>query len=159
MCDLVGNYQAKAMIVLEGEIVTTDTINYSVNEDKIISRLNEDVVSDEMVVGAHLQLLDKDGKVIEEWDTTEEAHVIKGLLTDTEYTVKETKAPNNYLIGEQVTFKLEKDEASREIIVYNTPIVHVENTAANASTIMIVVGGVLIVAGIGAVIFVKKRRA
>lgn len=47
MCDLVGNYQAKAMIVLEGEIVTTDTINYSVNEDKIISKLNDDVVSDE----------------------------------------------------------------------------------------------------------------
>ena len=47
MCDLVGNYQAKAMIVLDGEIVTTDTINYSVNEDKIISRLNDDVVSDE----------------------------------------------------------------------------------------------------------------
>lgn len=47
MCDLVGNYQAKAMIVLEGEIVTTDTINYSVSEDKIISRLNDDVVSDE----------------------------------------------------------------------------------------------------------------
>lgn len=47
MCDLVGNYQAKAMIVLEGEIVTTDTINYSVNEDKIISRLNDDVASDE----------------------------------------------------------------------------------------------------------------
>ena len=33
MCDLVGNYQAKAMIVLGGEIVTTDTIIYSVNED------------------------------------------------------------------------------------------------------------------------------
>lgn len=47
MCDLVGNYQAKAMITLDGEIVTTDTINYSVNEDKIISRLNDDVVSDE----------------------------------------------------------------------------------------------------------------
>ena len=47
MCDLVGNYQAKAMIVLEGETVTTDTINYSVNEDKIISRLNDDIVSDE----------------------------------------------------------------------------------------------------------------
>nr|DAF86567.1 MAG TPA: tail fiber protein [Siphoviridae sp. ctcx61] len=47
MCDLVGNYQAKAMIVLEGEIVTTDIINYSVNEDKIISKLNDDIVSDE----------------------------------------------------------------------------------------------------------------
>ena len=47
MCDLVGNYQAKAIIALEGEIVTTDTISYSVNEDKIISKLNDDVVSDE----------------------------------------------------------------------------------------------------------------
>ena len=47
MCDLVGNYQAKAMIVLEGKIITTDTIIYSVNEDKIIYRFNEDVVSDE----------------------------------------------------------------------------------------------------------------
>ena len=47
MCDLVGNYQAKVIIALEGEIVTTDTINYSVNEDKIISRLNDDIVSDE----------------------------------------------------------------------------------------------------------------
>ena len=47
MCDIVGNYQAKAMIALEGKIITTDTINYSVNEDKIISRLNDDVVSDE----------------------------------------------------------------------------------------------------------------
>lgn len=47
MCDLVGNYQAKAMIALGGEIVTTDTINYSVNADKIISKLNEDIVTDE----------------------------------------------------------------------------------------------------------------
>lgn len=47
MCDLIGNYQAKAMIVLEGEIVTTDIITYSVNEDKIISKLNDDIVSDE----------------------------------------------------------------------------------------------------------------
>ena len=47
MCDLIGNYQAKAIIALEGEVVTTDTVSYSVNEDKIISRLNDDVVSDE----------------------------------------------------------------------------------------------------------------
>ena len=47
MCDLVGNYQAKAMIALEGKIITTDTIIYSVNEDKIISKLNDDIVSDE----------------------------------------------------------------------------------------------------------------
>ena len=47
MCDLVGNYQAKVMITLGDEIITTDTINYFVSEDKIISKLNDDVVSDE----------------------------------------------------------------------------------------------------------------
>ena len=47
MCDEIGNYTAKAIIVLENEIVTTDTINYSVNADKIISKLNEDIVTDE----------------------------------------------------------------------------------------------------------------
>lgn len=164
--DPSATYILRETIAPDGYAVSQEVV-FTVYDEKVemknelttVEILKKDVVSDEMVVGAHLQLLDKDGKVIEEWDTTEEAHVIKGLLTDTEYTVKETKAPNNYLIGEQVTFKLEKDEARREIIVYNTPIVHVKNTAANASTIMIVVGGVLIVAGIGAVIFVKKRRA
>lgn len=164
--DPSATYILRETIAPDGYAVSQEVV-FTVYDEKVemknelttVEILKKDVVSDEMVVGAHLQLLDKDGKVIEEWDTTEEAHVIKGLLTDTEYTVKETKAPNNYLIGEQVTFKLEKDEARREIMVYNTPIVHVKNTAANASTIMIVVGSVLIVAGIGAVIFVKKRRA
>ena len=47
MCDLVGNYQAKAIITLGTEIITTDAISYSVSEDKILSKLNEDVISDE----------------------------------------------------------------------------------------------------------------
>lgn len=47
MKDLVGTYQARAILVSSNETVTTDVITYTVNEDKILSQLNSDVVSDE----------------------------------------------------------------------------------------------------------------
>lgn len=47
MKDLVGTYQARAMLVSSNETVTTDVITYTVNEDKILSQLNSDIVSDE----------------------------------------------------------------------------------------------------------------
>ncbi|CEK35780.1 triple helix repeat-containing collagen,Collagen triple helix repeat (20 copies) [[Clostridium] sordellii] len=47
MKDLVGTYQARAMLVSGDETVTTDVITYTVNEDKILSQLNSDIVSDE----------------------------------------------------------------------------------------------------------------
>ena len=47
MKDLVGTYQARAILVSSDETVTTDVITYTVNEDKILSQLNSDIVSDE----------------------------------------------------------------------------------------------------------------
>ena len=47
MKDLIGTYQARAMLVSGDETVTTDVITYTVNEDKILSQLNSDIVSDE----------------------------------------------------------------------------------------------------------------
>lgn len=47
MKDLVGTYQARTMLVSSNETVTTDVITYTVNEDKILSQLNSDIVSDE----------------------------------------------------------------------------------------------------------------
>ena len=38
-------------------------------------------------------------------------------------------------------------------------IVHVKNTAVDKSIVVIVVGALLVVGGVGAVIFIKKRRA
>ena len=47
MCDIVGKYEAKAIIIINDEVATTDTITYIVNKDKIISKINEDIVKDE----------------------------------------------------------------------------------------------------------------
>lgn len=112
MCDLVGNYQAKAMIVLEGEIVTTDTINYSVNEDKIISRLNEDVVSDErftLFTDALARLSDIEAS--EEQRIVNEA---ERILSEENRKIEESKRVEAELIRQHEEADRAKYDATRE---------------------------------------------
>ena len=47
MRDEIGIYTAQAMLILEDERVVTDTINYEVNESKIISTFIEDAENQE----------------------------------------------------------------------------------------------------------------
>lgn len=112
MCDLVGNYQAKAMIVLEGEIVTTDTINYSVNEDKIISRLNDDVVSDErfpLFTDALARL--SDIEISEEQRVINEA---ERILSEENRKIEEAKRVEAELIRQHEEADRAKYDATRE---------------------------------------------
>ena len=43
-------------------------------------------------------------KVVEEWTSTTENHVIEGLKTGEEYTLKETVARDGYTIPDDFTF-------------------------------------------------------
>ena len=118
-----------------------------------------DKVTGNPLKGAHLQLLDDKGKLVEEWDTTDEVKVITNLKTGVTYTIKETKVPNNYKVeSEKITFKLSADETSRVISIANIPVVPVKNTAASTSVIIIVAGAVLMIGGVGALIFLKKKE-
>ena len=59
--------------------------------------------------GAHIQILDKNGNVVEEWDSTKEAHEVTGLKTGETYTLRETVAPDGYAVAEDITFTIEAD--------------------------------------------------
>ena len=50
------------------------------------------------------------------------------------------------------------DETSRVISIANIPVVPVKNTAASTSVIIIVAGAVLMIGGVGALIFLKKKE-
>ena len=56
-----------------------------------------DVANGEEIEGATIQVLDGDGKVVEEWVSTDESHSIEGLKTGVEYTLRETVAPDGLL--------------------------------------------------------------
>ena len=66
-------------------------------------------VADELV-GAVLQIIDKDGKVIDEWTTTAEKHYLDGVLIAGEtYTLHEVSAPDGYVVAEDIQFTVSKD--------------------------------------------------
>lgn len=112
MCDIVGNYQAKAMIVLGGKIITTDTINYSVNEDKIISRLNNDVVSDErfpLFTDALARLSD-----IESSEEQRMINEAERILSEENRKIEEAKRVEVELIRQHEEADRAKYDATRE---------------------------------------------
>ncbi len=85
-----------------GKVTITNTIT-SVKVSKV------DVATGAELEGAHIQILDKDGNVVEEWDSTKEAHEVKGLKTGETYTLKETVAPDGYTLTAETTFTLNED--------------------------------------------------
>lgn len=161
-------YVIKETKVPEGYVSNPVPIEFTVgntNEIKIentkphIEVFKYDKVTGNALKGAHLQLLDDKGKLVEEWDTTDEVKVITNLKTGVTYTIKETKVPNNYKVeSEKIKFKLSADETSRVISIANIPVVPVKNTAASTSIIIIVAGAVLMIGGVGALIFLKKKE-
>ena len=54
------------------------------------------------------QIFDSEGNVVEEWDSTTETHVIEGLKTGEEYTLKETVAPEGYQVTTDTTFTIDE---------------------------------------------------
>ena len=68
-----------------------------------------DVTDQKELEGAHIQVLDKDGNVVDEWDSTKEAHEVTGLKTGEQYTLRETVAPDGYTVTSDTTFSLKAD--------------------------------------------------
>ena len=68
-----------------------------------------DIADGKELEGAHIQILDKDGNVVEEWDSTKEAHEVTGLKTGEKYTLRETVAPRGYLLTSDTAFVLKAD--------------------------------------------------
>ena len=85
------------------EIILVEDDRTSVKVSKV------DVADGKELEGATIQILDKDGKVVEEWISGKEAHEVRGLLTGEEYTLKETVAPEGYCLTAETHFTIDED--------------------------------------------------
>ena len=98
----VDQTKTTATVSDKGVVLVEDNMT-SVSISKV------DITSQKELAGAHIQILDKDGKVVEEWDSTDKAYTIKGLKTGETYTLHETVAPNGYYLKADTTFTLKAD--------------------------------------------------
>lgn len=96
-----------------------------------------DSATGEELPGAGLQITDKDGKLVEEWVSTNTPHRIQRLPAG-DYTLTETSAPDGYLVAERVAFTVLPTGEVQTMVMYDeripappvpqTPVPHVPNT-------------------------------
>ena len=56
--------------------------------------------------GAKLQIVDEDGHVVEEWISNGEVHIVKGLILNKKYILREVQAPDEYKISQDLPFTM-----------------------------------------------------
>ena len=157
-----GDYTLKEIAAPDGYVIATD-IEFEVFADGTIKIRNvdstaisedgnplivmvddttkvkiskSDITTDKELPGATLQIIDEDGNVVEEWVSTDEAHIIEGkLIAGKEYTLRETIAPDGYEIANEIKFTVNVDGSVNEVVMYDelTPVTNTPYTGDNHS--------------------------
>ena len=95
--------------------VTAESIEFTVENTKEVQKhqmlddvtkveiSKKDITDSSEVPGAKMIILDKDGKKVESWTSTDKPHMVEKLPVG-EYTLREEQAPDGYLIAEDVKF-------------------------------------------------------
>ena len=84
------------------------TYNFTFEDEPTTVEITKsDLTTGKELPGAHLKVTDKDGNVMDEWTSTEEAHVIKELVVGKTYTLTETKPADGYVTAESIEFTIE----------------------------------------------------
>ena len=79
-----------------------------------------DITTGKELPGATLQIIDENGKIIDEWVSTNEPHMIEGkLIAGKEYTLKEIIAPEGYEIANEIKFTVNADGSVTEVVMYD----------------------------------------
>lgn len=79
-----------------------------------------DIVSGEELPGAHLEIHDADGDLIDEWISTDEPHFIEKLPAG-DYTLTETLAPDGYAVAETVPFTVTATGDIQSVVMKDAP--------------------------------------
>lgn len=78
----------------------------------------QDITTGEELPGAKLQVIDKDGEIVEEWVSTTESHFIEAeLISGERYTLHETAAPDGYVIANDVEFTVNSNGTVTEVVM------------------------------------------
>lgn len=99
-----------------------DTSLSMVDEDTKVEVSKQDITTKKELEGAKLKVTNKDGKVIDEWTSGKQPHMIKNLTAGETYTLTEVIAPKNYKIAESLRFTVKDTGKIQRVIMYDRPV-------------------------------------
>ena len=141
-----------------------------VDDATMVKISKQDITTGTELPGATLQVIDKDGNIIEEWISTTEAHYIEAkLIAGETYTLREITAPNGYKVATDITFTVNEDGTVTEIVMKDEAIPTVVTTTPSGGSTYTTVnpptgdpgrsplGLIMLIAGIGGLLYVSAK--
>lgn len=101
------------------------------DEDTKVEVSKQDITTKKELEGAKLKVTDKDGKVVDEWTSGKQPHMIKNLTVGEAYTLTEITAPKGYQVSEKVEFKVKDTGKIQRVIMYDQPVKKVKTGDRN----------------------------
>lgn len=169
-----GKYTLTEEIAPEGYVLSKETIEFEVMLDGNVTKVvmknipedkkpvfisKKDITTGEELAGAHLELKDSNGEIVEAWVSSDETYMIEELAPG-KYFLTEVIAPEGYeLSTETVEFTVNKDgSVDGDVVMYNKPetIVEVPSTSSFKTITTSLIG--IIVIGLGSMIIYKNYK-
>ena len=135
-----------------------DTVLSMTDEDTKIEISKQDITTKKELEGAKLKVTDKDGKVIDEWTSGKQPHMIKNLTAGETYTLTEVIAPKNYKVAESIQFTVKDTGVAQKVVMYDEllPVKKVKTGDNSHYEYYMMLAGVAVVV-FGMVYFRKKH--
>lgn len=103
------------------------------NEPTTVAFSKLEITGEHEIPGAHLELRDSKGNLVEEWVSTETPHIVQRLYAGKEYSLIETKPADGYVTAEKVTFTVE-DSNNLQKVEMKDDVTKVEITKSDITT-------------------------
>lgn len=157
----VGSYTLKETAAPDGYIIATD-ITFTIDENgavtvdgvtanaftedgiplvtmvddaTLVKISKQDLTTGTELAGATLQVIDKNGKIIEEWISGSEPHYIEAVLIAGEtYTLREITAPDGYKVANDIEFTVNTDGTVTEVVMKDEAVIVTVPTTPSVPT-------------------------
>ena len=111
-----------------------DDVKFTVNKDGSTTKVvmkdaqtsvtvsKTDLTGEKEIAGAKLQILNKNGKVMEEWTSDGKTHAVTAaLVADVTYILHEVSAPAGYRTAKDIEFTVDKTGKTTEVVMKDAP--------------------------------------
>lgn len=133
-----GKYYVKEIAAPDGYVTSGEkkefTFNYEGSDKKTVifdftfenspttvELSKADVTTCKEIPGAHLEVTDKDGNVVDKWTSTEEPHIIRKLDVGKTYYLTERIPANGYATAETIEFTIENTTEKQKVQMFDEP--------------------------------------
>ncbi len=124
-----GKTYVLSEVTAPSEYVKATDVEFTVTKEKVdqkITMIDKQLIvsktnfGGEEIQGASMQIIDKEGNVVDEWISTDETHYASGLTENETYTLHEDLAPLGYNVANDFEFTVTTDkETQKETMVDN----------------------------------------